>query len=157
MTWTVLMKSYWHIYIACIGNLLTVANITNNFDGVAHSGENKNCTHDRIEDDMLIVGVINSVSVCCGSYLTWGLFTQSESLQPLWSSGTEAMPALCPAWMLCPGASTDGMKETLNCGEKPKASTWGLTRGDIMVEQTHCSHHQAPVLPQLGAVWVFKL
>lgn len=101
--------------------------------------------------------VINSMSVRCGNYLTWSLFTQSESLQPLWSSGTGAVPALCPAQMLCPGASTDGMKETLNCGEKPKASTWGLTRGDIMVEQTQCSHHQAPTLPQLWAFWVFKL
>lgn len=118
------VKSYWHVYIVGVGHLFTLANITNTFDGVAHSSENKKCIHDWVEDDVLIVGVM---SVRCGSHLIWGLFTQYESLQPLWGKGVGALPSLCPASMLCPGASTDGMKETLNCGEKPKASTWGLT------------------------------
>lgn len=121
------IKSYWHVHIVGVGHFFTLANITNTFDGVAHRSENKKCIHGWVEDDVLIVGVINVMSVRCGSHLTWGLFTQYDSLQPLWSKGVGALPSLCPAWMLCPGASTDGMKETLNCGEKPKASTWGLT------------------------------
>lgn len=36
--------------------------------------------------------------------LTWGLFAQSASFQPLWREGVGAMPALCPAWLPCPGA-----------------------------------------------------
>lgn len=78
--------------------------LTNYCNGVTHRNEIKKHIPDWLKDDALIVGAINVISVCCSSHLTWGLFTQSESFQPLWSEGIGAMTALCPAWMPCPGA-----------------------------------------------------
>lgn len=59
--------------------------------------------------------------------VTGRLGARSESSQPFWSGGSWAVPGLCPAWTPCPAASTDGLKESLSCGNKPKASTWGLS------------------------------
>lgn len=52
---------------------------------------------------------IKSVSMLCHVCLPQKpsdlrFFTQIESFQPLWSEGIGTMPALCPAWMPCPGA-----------------------------------------------------
>lgn len=66
-----------------------------------------------------VVGVDNAV-FCLLWYLhaTSGLGAPSESSQPFWSSGSWAMPALCPASTLCPAASTDGLKESLSYGNR---------------------------------------
>ncbi len=125
--------------------------LTNNCNGIAHSDENKQRIHDFVDDDVLIVGAINAVSVCCGSHLTWGLFTQTESFQPLWSEGIGAVPALCPAWMPCPGARRRWHERISWTVEKNPRHPPGGSQGGIMVEQTQCSHHQDPALPQLGA------
>lgn len=67
------------------------------------------------------VGVNNGID-CLLRYFhgTSGLGALSESLQRFGAAVNE----LC---LLCPAASTDGLKESLNCGNQPKASTWGLS------------------------------
>lgn len=80
-------------------------------------------SNDWVEDDVLIVGAISAMSVCCGILLTWDLLAQSGSFLPLWSGGIGAMPAPALLELPCPGARRRWHeRKTLNCREKPKAS-----------------------------------
>lgn len=92
---------------------------TNNCNVDAHSSDNKRRIHDGVKDDALIVGAINAMwpEVC-------SLKVKASSLFAV----TTEEPCLLCALLEChvPEPGADGMKETLNCGEKPKASTWGL-------------------------------
>lgn len=130
--------------------------LTNDYNDFASSDGKIWHVRDWVEGDVLIVG-IKAKSICCGSYLTWGLFTLSESSQPLleWEFRSHACSVPCLDAM---SRSKEQMawKKAWTAEKNPRHQL-GASQGGIMVERSQCSHHRDPSLAQLWAFWALDL